>query len=211
MNARSTTPTAVDDPAISLGNFTVAKNGRVICRVADLQLRPGEHIGIEDLNGSGKTTLLRVLSGLERDFTGTCRIDIPPRERVFVHQSPYLFRGSVLRNVMYGLAARSMKRAASRRLAHEIMYQLGISELADRNVDRLSGGECRRVAIARACVLRPQLLLLDEPLSDLDEFGVECVRKTLAGLSNSTVVMTSPIPLPDGLITRTTKVSGCDG
>jgi len=102
----------------------------------------------------------------------------------------------------YGLAARSVKRSERRRIALDWLARLGIANLADRPVGSLSGGEGRRVALARACVLRPKLLLLDEPLADLDESGVGCVGEALKELSDATVVIASPIPLPEGLVAR---------
>jgi len=202
------TSSTTTDPVISAGDLTVSKSGQVICRLAEFTVFPGERLGIGGANGSGKSTLLRVLGGLERDFTGTCRIDIPPRDRVFVHQTPYLLRGTVLHNVAYGLAARSVERSERRRIALDWLARLGIADLAGRRVDSLSGGEGRRVALARACVLRPKLLLLDEPLADLDESGTRCVGEALAELSDATVLIASPIPLPDGLVARWVEL-GC--
>lgn len=190
------------DPAIRIDNLSVSKGKQVICRVAGFTVAPGERLGVGGANGSGKSTLLRVLAGLEQDFAGTCRIDIPQRERVFVHQTPYLFRGSVLHNMVYGMAARSIIRSERRRLALDWLRRFGVADLVDRHVAGLSGGERRRVALARACALRPKLLLLDEPLADLDESGADHVRKALAELSDSTILIASPIPLPEGLVAR---------
>ncbi len=190
------------DPTIRIDDLSVSKGNQVICRVAGFTVASGERLGVGGANGSGKSTLLRVLAGLEQDYAGTCRIDVPRRERVFVHQTPYLFRGTVLHNMVYGLAARSVKRSERRPLALDWLMRLGVADLADRHVAGLSGGERRRVALARACVLRPKLLLLDEPLADLDESGADRVREALAELSDSTILIASPIPLPEGLIAR---------
>ncbi len=83
------------------------------------------------------------------------------------------------------------------------LKRLGMADLASRKVTNLSGGERRRTALARACVLRPKLLLLDEPLVDLDEPGIEAVRLALKELSDSTIVIASPTPMPDGFADRT--------
>lgn len=208
MISNSVTSRTTTDPVISAANLTISKSDHVICRLAEFTVFPGERIGIGGANGSGKSTLLRVLGGLERGFTGTCRIDTPPRDRVFVHQTPYLLRGTVLHNVAYGLACRSVKRSERRRIALDWLARMDIADLAGRRVDDLSGGEGRRVALARACVLRPKLLLLDEPLAELDASGAGCVGEALAELTDATVVVASPIPLPDGLVSRWVKL-GC--
>lgn len=202
----STTATATSNPIISIDGLTVKKDDRVICCLSEMTVSRGERLGVIGSNGSGKSTLLRVLSGLENQFTGDCCIATEPRERVYVHQSPFLFRGTVLHNVAYGLVARSVPRSECRMTALEWLAKLGMSDFANRQVRGLSGGEHRRVALARACVLRPKLLLLDEPLADLDLSGVECLQQMLAELRESTVLITSPTPLPPDLVERSIEL-----
>lgn len=202
------TPLADSNLIVSVYNLTVTREGQTICDVPELCVGPGERVGIEGSNGAGKSTLLRVLGGLEHDFAGTRVVKPAQRECVFVHQMPYLFHGSVLQNLTYGLAAHSVPRRERHRMAFEWLDRLGIADLADRRIDRLSGGECRRVAIARACVLRPKLLLLDEPLADLDESGAHAVRTAIEQLPESTILIASPIPLPGGLVTRSIEMGG---
>ena len=185
-----------------LEGLSVVKQGTRICHVPALNLVAGERLAVTGSNGSGKTTLLLVLSGLERHFTGHCEIDVELRERVFVHQAPYLFRGTVLHNVMYGLSSRSIPRAEQRDLAQAWLDRLGLSNFADRKVVGLSGGERRRIALARACVLQPRLLLLDEPLAELDDDSIQCVRDALRQLTGTAIVITSPTTLADGFAER---------
>ena len=194
------------EPAVQLANLSVTRNEQVICCVSALAVLGGERIGIMGPNGSGKSTLLRILSGLEPDFDGQHRCDFELRERVHVHQVPILFRGSVRQNVEYGLAARAVPRSQRKEAANDWLERLGMSGFAGRNVRTLSGGERRRVALARACVLRPKLLLLDEPLADLDEHGTVCVRQALSQLSESTVVIAAPTQLPPGFVARTVEL-----
>jgi tungstate transport system ATP-binding protein len=187
---------------IRIHNLEVTRQGRVICRVPALTVARGERVGVVGPNGSGKTTLLRILAGLEQDFAGTCRVDADPRERVYVHQAPYLFRGTVLSNVTYGLAARGVGRRERTRRAREWLGRFDLEALAGRDVRQLSGGEVRRTALARALALRPPLLLLDEPLADLDTRGTAALLDALNSLPQSTVLMASPTDLPPGLVER---------
>ncbi len=200
-----------EKPLIAAKDLAVKKQGTTICHVPELTITAGERVGIMGGNGSGKTTLLRVLAGLEHDHDGICQVATEPRERVFVHQAPYLMRGTVLFNVAYGLAARGVATAERNASAHSWLAQLGVDQLDDRRIANLSGGERRRVALARAFCLSPRLLLLDEPLADLDEAGIETVSAAIASLENTTVLISSPIPLPDGLVTRTVSIDSIEG
>lgn len=200
-SAESATP-----PVITLSNLTVTKGEQFICQIKNATIDRGSTVGITGPNGSGKSTLMRVLAGLETDFQGTCKVAFPLSDRVFVHQSPYLFSGTVLANVEYGLRARSVSKSSRRELAELWMARFGIEHLADRSVSSLSGGEGRRTALARACVLKPGLLLLDEPLADLDTAGAECVLAALHELSESTIVISSPTALAKELAPQTILV-----
>jgi len=195
-------------PAITLSNLTVTKGEQIICQVTNATIARGSTVGMTGPNGSGKSTLLRVLAGLETDFAGSVRIDIPIADRVFVHQSPYLFSGTVLENVEYGLKARSVSKFARRELAERWLAHFGIGHLADRSARSLSGGEGRRTALARACVLEPELLLLDEPLADLDAAGADFVAQALKELSGSTILLSSPTPLSQNLTESTINLTG---
>ncbi|MFT5325160.1 MAG: ABC-type nitrate/sulfonate/bicarbonate transport system ATPase subunit [Planctomycetaceae bacterium] len=195
-------------PAITLSHLTVTKGEQIICKVTNAAIARGNTVGITGPNGSGKSTLLRVLAGLETDFEGNVHIDIPLADRVFVHQSPYLFSGTVLENVEYGLKARSVSKPVRRSRAELWLKRFGIGHLASRSARSLSGGEGRRTALARACVLEPELLLLDEPLADLDAAGAELVAQSLKELSGSTILLSSPTPLPQKLTESTINLTG---
>lgn len=187
---------------IDIHGLCVNKNGRTICSVSELEIASGERVAILGPNGSGKTTLLRVLSGLEKDYEGSCSVDASWRDCVYVHQSPYLFSGTALFNVTYGLRERGTNRAECERLALHWLQRLGVGKLSGSRVTHLSGGERRRVALARAMILRPRLLLLDEPLADMDEDGAAAVSAALDELQGSTILVASPTILPDGPTSR---------
>ncbi len=193
-------------PMITIRNLEVVKNRTVICAVRDLCIAEGERVAIVGNNGSGKTTLLRVLAGLDREYRGTCVMGVAPRECVYVHQTPYLFRGTVLHNVMYGLRARHRSRTESECAALCWLERLGIVDLARSRTTHLSGGERRRVALARAMILEPRLLLLDEPLSDIDQAGAASIAAGLDELPHCTILVASPTEVLQGLTTRTHRL-----
>jgi len=187
---------------IDVEKLLVNKHERTICRVPQLQVARGERVSIVGANGSGKTTLLRVLAGLERKFEGNCLVEASWKDCVYVHQSPYLFRGTVLFNVMYGMQQRGTSRSECCGMALHWLQLFGLHDMAQDRITHLSGGERRRVALARAMILQPRLLLLDEPLNEMDSDGVASVVAAFDALKDSTIVVTSPTDLPSSLTSR---------
>lgn len=177
---------------IEIQNLQVRRSGRVILDVPELTVESGARLSIIGPNGAGKSTLLRVLAGLETDYSGRVHVSASIRERVYVHQSPWLFRGSVRSNLLYGVNARGVDRSLSGEQCDKWAELFGLSALLDAASHTLSGGEARRVALARALMVQPDLLLLDEPFSDLDERGVASLEAALEKVGAATVVTTSP-------------------
>ena len=177
---------------IRVRDLQVRREGRAICSVSTLDITPGDRLLVQGANGSGKTTLLRVLAGLERDYDGQCELCAPGTRRVYVHQAPYMLRGTVLDNVMMGLRRNGHHRHDLRACAGRLVAQIGLIARLDSPASRLSGGEQRRVAIVRALAAAPELLLLDEPFADLDEGGGDAVRSLLASRPEMTVVVAAP-------------------
>ena len=143
----------------------------------DLSIAPGELVTLLGPSGCGKTTTLRMLAGLESPTSGVIEIGgqdvtrLPANRRdvSMVFQSYALFpHMSVAGNVAYGLEAGGMKGPEARTAAEKGLDLVGLGGLGDRLPAELSGGQQQRVAVARALVLEPQVLLLDEPLSNLD-------------------------------------------
>jgi ABC-type nitrate/sulfonate/bicarbonate transport system ATPase subunit len=192
---------------IRVEQLEVSRGGSRICHVPSLDVRGGERVGVVGPNGSGKSTLLLVLAGLDDSARGHLEVNAPVRQRVYVHQQPFLFKGTVLHNASYGLRAHGASARAAAQTAGEWLERLGVAALAGRTGDDLSGGEKRRVALARAMALRPRLLLLDEPLADLDESGVDLVVRAMNELTETTVLVAGPTDVVGRLVTRTVPVA----
>ncbi len=143
--------------------------------------------GIMGPSGSGKSTLLRLLNMIEKPTAGqiifrghdlvTCRPRLSLQRRmVMVFQKPVLFEASVYENVAYGLKVRGLQRADVREKVLEALKTVGLVHLERQPARTLSGGEAQRVAIARAFVTEPEVLLLDEPTSNLDPQNVGMIE-----------------------------------
>ena len=151
--------------------------GKPVLNPLDLEIRAGELFFLLGPSGCGKSTLLRILAGLLKPdsgkifFNDTDVTDLPPEKRqaAMVFQSyalwPHL---SVFENVAFGLRAAGMPNAEIRREVEHALEIVRLADCADRKVPSLSGGQQQRVALARALAVRPKVLLLDEPLSNLD-------------------------------------------
>jgi spermidine/putrescine transport system ATP-binding protein len=143
----------------------------------DLEIASGEFFSLLGPSGCGKTTTLRLIAGFERPTSGDVRLDgaslaaVPPDRRNVntVFQSYALFPHlNVLDNVGFGMRYQKVKRSERERRAKEALELVELGDYAKRRPHQLSGGQQQRVALARALVLRPAVLLLDEPLGALD-------------------------------------------
>jgi putative spermidine/putrescine transport system ATP-binding protein len=164
--------------AVSLRNLHKSFGDVTAVSSLDLDIPHGEFFSMLGPSGSGKTTVLRLIAGFETassgqvflegsDVTGLAPFD---RDVNTVFQDYALFpHMSIQLNVEYGLRARKMPQAERRRLASEAIESVKLTHLADRLPHQLSGGQRQRIALARALVLRPKVLLLDEPLGALDK------------------------------------------
>jgi tungstate transport system ATP-binding protein len=170
---------------------THAYGPRTVLRIASLALAPGDRLALVGPNGAGKSTLLRLLALLEPPTAGEIRLDgraltterarREGRRRVtMVDQRPFLFRGTVVENAAWGLAARGATPGAAREAAREALALLHSADLAERDTRALSDGEAQRVAVARALAPRPDVLLLDEPTSGADRATQQALAAAIA-------------------------------
>lgn len=184
-------------------------DGRAVLEVPELRLEAGAITAVIGPNGSGKTTLLEILALLTAPDQGRVRLwgraatpaDRHLRESVVLAMHPgFLFRGTVGRNVLYGLRARGVGRREARRRGAEALETVGLAGLARRGVEGLSAGERQRVNLARAMALRPKALLLDEPTANVDAACMALVRRVMGELRDSAgVTLVHSSPAPNGL------------
>ncbi|MBB5958135.1 putative ABC transport system ATP-binding protein [Saccharothrix tamanrassetensis] len=191
---------------------------------ASLTVRPGEAVAILGPSGSGKSTLLNLIAGLDRPDAGTVTVDGVRvdglgeaasakyrRTRIgMVFQFFNLLDDlTVADNVALPALLAGTARAEARRRTAELLASLGVARHADAYPGRLSGGERQRVAVARALVNRPALLLADEPTGALDTTSGEDVSKLLAELNadgQTVVVVTHDLALARSCTNRTIRI-----
>lgn len=177
---------------------------RVLFHIPELAIGPNDAIYLKGDNGVGKTTLLKILAGLLKPSTGEViapkdswlkkwtrrsgRVDV-----IYLHQSPYLFDGSVYENVVYGVKYQHCTAKGKRAQVINALRMVGLETLADEHISVLSGGEKQRVAMARAWILRPSILLMDEPSASLDVESIERIVAMAKDLLDrgSSIVVTS--------------------
>jgi lipopolysaccharide export system ATP-binding protein len=168
--------------------------GRTVVNDVTVEVRPGEIVGLLGPNGAGKTTTFRMIVGLIRPNTGKIYIDgrdvttWPMFKRCrtglgYLSQEPSIFRGLTVRdNVMAVLQVRGIRGHYARQRTAELLEQLGIENLAGQLAHTLSGGEKRRLEMARAMASDPSFILLDEPFAGVDPIAVEDIQARIKDL-----------------------------
>ena len=197
---------------VELADLVVSRGEQPALRLDRLEIYKGEKLAVIGPNGAGKSTLLLTLARLLTPelgsllFNGQQADSVPAteyRRRIaLVMQEPLLFDTSVQENVALGLHFRGIPRDETHQKVERWLDQMGISHLARRRAGELSGGEAQRVSLARALVLEPLLLLLDEPFSALDPPTREGILDDLASLLDQTSTTTVFVTHDIGEATR---------
>jgi tungstate transport system ATP-binding protein len=187
--------------ALEARYLSVVLGGQKVLEVSSFQVHPNEVMVIIGPNGSGKTTLLLCLALLLKPAAGMISykgISVQNNDHVVqqrrklavVFQEPLLLNSSVWDNVTLGLRLRGIKGSEARKRAQKWLERFGIGDLAKRQARMLSGGEAKRVSLARAFVLQPEVLFLDEPFSALDTPTRQALLEDFSSVLRETKVTT---------------------
>ena len=151
-----------------------------------LNVEKGEIVAIIGINGSGKTTLLRILAGLEEPSKGNILFDkksmklLELREiSTLVFQKTVMFNTNVYDNIAFGLKIRGLSKKEIEKRVLSALTSVGLINFVKRKAKKLSGGEQQRIALSRAFVIEPEILLLDEPTANLDPNSAIIIEKVI--------------------------------
>jgi len=193
-------------PFVEFKNVSKKFSEKEVLKNVNLEVEKGETFVIIGPNGSGKTTILRLLHMLDAPTSGEIIFDgkntnsSPEnqlelrRRQSMVFQNPMMFSATVYKNIAFGLKVRKQKPEEIDKKVNEILKYLNMVEFAEQKATTLSGGEMQKVAIARVLVLKPELLLLDEPTANLDPTSgalIEEVIRDLKQKKEHTIIMTT--------------------
>jgi tungstate transport system ATP-binding protein len=165
----------------------------------NLEMMGGKTIALVGTNGAGKTTLLRVIAGLEEPDKGTVVFkgkNMNGKElrqiATMVFQKTAMFSRSVCDNLAYGLKIRGEKDAETKREISQALHAVGLRNFEKRKAKKTSGGEQQRIALARAFLLNPEILLLDEPTANLDPNSSAIIeRAIMANIKEESIIILS--------------------
>lgn len=177
----------MENPLYQIRKLTHCYTDTPVLTVENLSIAPASIMGLMGPNGSGKSTLLKILAFVQRPTRGevlykgfsVAPFDVAARlEVTLLPQTPYLMNRSVYENIRYGLRIRRDTRDHNRQI-HQAMEWVGLSPstYARRHRNELSGGEAQRVALAARLILRPHVLLMDEPVTSVDAASAQLIRE----------------------------------
>ncbi len=197
----------MDKLIFKVRNLKKVYNGKIILDVDNLNFQEGKIYAIVGPNGSGKTTLLNILNLLEKpdegqiffydqEITNKSNSDTLEirRRMTLLNQDPFLFHSTVYDNIAYGLKIRSIPSKVQKSRIRSALNIVGLSAFKDRKANQLSGGEAQRVVIARALVIEPEVLFLDEPTANIDQKHIDVVERIIKKIKKeikTTVIFTT--------------------
>lgn len=186
-------------PLFSLMGLSKSYGRTQALRELNLHVHNGETVGLLGYSGAGKTTLLRILAGLEFASAGELlyrgqmvnpKTSVELRKKVtMLFQNPIHLRGDVYTNISYGLKIRGVPENQVREIVCSVLARVRLEGFQSRTARKLSGGEQQRVALARALVLEPDVLLLDEPTSNLDPANSSVITEVIRAESRSRTII----------------------
>lgn len=178
---------------LQVKNLTYKTEGQTILSELSFSIITGERVAVYGPSGAGKSTLIRLLNRLDEPTSGTVLLEgqdyreVPPRKlrrRLgLVMQRPYLFPGTVAENIRYGPTAHGEDMGDDE--IASLLAGVDLEGYANRDVSNLSGGEAQRVSLARTLANKPEVLLLDEPTSSLDQAAQREVEETILSVLES--------------------------
>ncbi|MEW9121169.1 MAG: ATP-binding cassette domain-containing protein [Thermotaleaceae bacterium] len=169
---------------IVLENVTKFYEQKQVLNVSNLYIPKGTCCGIIGPNGAGKSTLAKIIAGLEEPTTGEIYYGGEALKKVqenitLVFQKPYLLRTTVWKNIAYPLKLRGLQPEKIRHQVEAMIEEMGLQTIAHQKSWTLSGGEAQKVALARALIFKPRLLILDEPTANIDPRAVEVMERMI--------------------------------
>ena len=173
-----------------LDDVSFVARGRTILDRVSLRLERGSRTVVLGPNGAGKSVLLRIMHGLLVPTSGTVRwtgVEAPgePRRQAMVFQRPVLFRRSALGNLRFALAVAGTPAAEREQRARAALERVGLASIAQQPARVLSGGEQQRLALARAWMLEPEVLFLDEPTANLDPGAAREIERVILAIDDA--------------------------
>jgi len=186
-----------EPPILTVQNMVVKRGRATVLEIDNLEVTQGRALALIGPNGAGKSTLLLALAGLLPVASGKMMFDARPindradiarvrQNAAVVFQEPLLLNDTVYKNVALGLKFRHLSRAQIKASVEEALSQFGISHLASRSAKTLSGGEAKRVSLARSFAIKPKMILLDEAFNSLDPPSREAIMDDLQSILEKT-------------------------
>lgn len=183
---------------IMITGLTKQYQHKEVLKIPSLAINRSSLLGVVGPNGAGKSTLARLIAGVEYPTEGSIAYDGEAISRelqqriTLVFQKPYMLRTTVFNNIAYPLKLRGLSKASIGNRVRAIIEDFEIEALSEQNAWTLSGGEAQKVALARALVFKPSLLILDEPTANIDPASIVLMEKMIKKAhadENTTAIM----------------------